>query len=167
MSATITSTREEQVRRAFFHGAVLTLANSAYLQSVRAILEELLRSDLGAGDLTAKSLQLDDRGARASVLAKEHGISAGIDEFVWLYARGGMHGHATKRDGDAIAPGDALLEIHGRRGDLLACERVGLNLLQRMSGIATAAPSPSGRGTAAQSLRARRSHPQDPMGLTR
>ncbi len=112
---------------------------------------ELLSSDVGSGDLTAKALGLrssqtssqtsSNRGARAcvtaQVLAKTPGIAAGIAEFSWLLAQGGLCVHARKQDGAPIEHGETLLEIEGERADLLLYERVGLNILQRMSGIAT------------------------------
>jgi nicotinate-nucleotide pyrophosphorylase (carboxylating) len=46
--------------------------------------------------------------------------------------------HAGKKDGETFVCGETLIEVRGKRGDLLAYERVGLNLVQRLSGIATA-----------------------------
>lgn len=131
------NTREEQLHRALFRGDWLGLANPAYLRTVRVFLEELLSSDLGAGDLTAQALQLQERRASAVVMAKAPGVAAGLCEFAWLYGRGGIPVRVRKKDGDLVVSGDVLIEIEGRRGDLLAYERVGLNLLQRLSGIAT------------------------------
>lgn len=138
MITTAANTRAEQLQRALFHGASLGPANPAYLRSMSAFLDELLLSDLGAGDLTAKALHLEDRGARAAVIAREPGVAAGLAELAWLYERGGMRVDVVKKDGEAVAAGETLCEVRGGRGDLLAYERVGLNLLQRLSGIATA-----------------------------
>ncbi len=64
---------------------------------------------------------------------------AGIAEFSWLLSRDGYRSkRLARRMARPSNAGDVVLEIEGRRGDLLAHERVGLNLLQRMSGIATA-----------------------------
>ena len=65
-------------------------------------------------------------------------MAAGIAEYCWLLGGNGIEVTPRKKDGDTMAAGETLLEIAGERGDLLAYERVGLNLLQRMSGIATA-----------------------------
>jgi nicotinate-nucleotide pyrophosphorylase (carboxylating) len=134
------TTREERVRKALFKGATLRLENPLYFRSVRNVLKELLASDLGAGDLSVQCLQLeaDRAGATAAVIAKSPGVAAGLCEFAWLFGRGGMTVQLLKKDGDAVDRGDTLLEMQGRRADLLAYERVGLNLVQRMSGIATA-----------------------------
>jgi nicotinate-nucleotide pyrophosphorylase (carboxylating) len=132
------SPREEQLKRAMFRGDNLHLGDPAYLQTVRTFLSELLYSDMGGGDLTVAALELADEHASAKVLAKESGVIAGIAEFSWLLNRDDIEVSARKQDGEAIEPGDVVLEIEGRRGDLLVHERVGLNLLQRMSGIASA-----------------------------
>jgi len=139
------SAREARLKRALFRGSELHLNNPQYLGAVRAILGELLRSDMGSGDLTAAALELKSERATGYVLAKEAGVAAGLDEYVWLLSgqlsmatKGGIEVTLRTKDGDQVAAGDTLAEIAGGRGDLLALERVGLNLLQRMSGIATA-----------------------------
>ena len=132
------SLRQERLKRAFFRGDCLHLGNHEYLRSVRALLNELLGSDVGLGDLTATVLQLSDQDATAKILAKESGVVAGVAEFCWLLMRDDLEVRVRKNDGETINAGDVVLEIEGRRGDLLAHERVGLNLLQRLSGIASA-----------------------------
>jgi nicotinate-nucleotide pyrophosphorylase (carboxylating) len=132
------SLRQERLRRAFFRGESLQLENAAYLASVRVLLNDLLSSDIGSGDLTVAALELDDQHASAKILAKESGVIAGIAEFCWLLNRDDLEVKIHKHDGETIDAGEVVLQIEGRRNDLLAQERVGLNLLQRLSGIATA-----------------------------
>jgi len=132
------SPRQERLRRAFFRGDHLHLQNHEYFQFARTLLDELLDSDIGAGDLTVAALQLAEGQASAKILAKEPGVIAGVAECTWLLNRGDVQVTAHKQDGQAIEPGDVILEIQGRRSDLLAYERVGLNVLQRLSGIASA-----------------------------
>lgn len=129
--------RSEQLRKALFRGDELGMDQPRYRQAVRAFLDELLSSDIGAGDVTAQALRFSNDHVTARVLAKESGVAAGIEEFSWLLSREGIESVARKRDGDVLDNGDILLEFSGGRDDLLALERVGLNLLQRMSGIAT------------------------------
>jgi len=141
------SLRQERLRRAFFRGESLHLGSAEYLRSLRTLLDELLGSDVGAGDLTVAALHLYGQHASAKILAQEPGVVAGVAEFCWLLARHDLEVRAHKKDGQAIEAGDVVLEVEGRRGDLLATERVGLNLLQRLSGIASAcllytSPSP-------------------------
>jgi nicotinate-nucleotide pyrophosphorylase (carboxylating) len=138
------SPRQERLRRAFFRGGSLHMGNPEYLRTTRALLTELLDSDVGYGDLTVAALQLADQQvsgveqhARAKIQAKEPGVIAGVAELCWLLMRDGLEVRVRKKDGEAIEAGDIVLDIEGRRSDLLAHERVGLNLLQRLSGIAT------------------------------
>jgi nicotinate-nucleotide pyrophosphorylase (carboxylating) len=132
------SPRKERLRRAFFRGDGLHLQNPEYLHFVRILLDKLLDSDVGSGDLTVAALQLTDGHASAKMLAKEAGVIAGVAEFTWLLNRGDAQVNARKQDGQEIEVGDVILEIEGRRSDLLGYERVGVNLLQRLSGIASA-----------------------------
>jgi nicotinate-nucleotide pyrophosphorylase (carboxylating) len=130
--------REAKLKRALFRGDKLRLDNPAYLGEVRTILETLCASDIGAGDLTIAALGLAREHSTGRVLAKEPGIAAGVDEYCWLMSRNGVQVNQKKKDGERVAHDETMVEIAGERGKLLAYERVGLNLLQRMSGIATA-----------------------------
>ena len=100
--------------------------------------EELLRSDLEPADLTVEALALADRPAEVWIVATEPGVVAGVEEAAWLYGRFGLSVEPFKADGERVSPDDAVLRIQGNSKDLLRLERVGLNLIQRMSGIATA-----------------------------
>jgi nicotinate-nucleotide pyrophosphorylase (carboxylating) len=131
------SLRKQRLRRALFRGETLHLGNPEYVKSARTLLGELVSSDVGSGDLTVAALQLGDQHASAKIQAKEHGVIAGISEFCWLLNRDDLETKVRKLDGETVQAGDVVVEIEGRRGDLLAHERVGLNLLQRLSGIAT------------------------------
>jgi nicotinate-nucleotide pyrophosphorylase (carboxylating) len=131
--------REAKLRRALFRGGELWLGNPSYEQAARTILEELVRSDIGGGDLTVAALDLEREATRGRILAREPGVVAGIEECSWLLRRSWVEVTPQKKDGDSIASGDTIMEVAGPRGALLASERVALNLLQRMSGIATEA----------------------------
>jgi len=131
-------TREQRIEQALFRGGSLTLDNSAYCHAVRAITESLVRADLAPEDLTARALDMKDRFASAAIVAREGGIAAGLEEFAFLMRAHEVEVAFEKQDGDAIKPGDTLLRVEGDESKLLSLERVGLNLLQRMSGIATA-----------------------------
>lgn len=121
-----------------FRGASLHLQNPEYLQAVEVFLNELLIEDTRPRDLTVAALGIGSERATGRIVAKQTGIAAGVEEYGWLLAGGGISLNVLKKDGEPFERGDALLEIEGERGALLSFERVGLNLLQRMSGIATA-----------------------------
>jgi nicotinate-nucleotide pyrophosphorylase (carboxylating) len=129
--------REEQIRHAFFRVDRLHMGDEAYRTAVAALLEPLLQSDAGEGDLTAQALGVSEGSATAKVIAKEGGVAAGLDELRWLLTRAGVSVNLLKSDGAVIQSGDVVVELAGRRGDLLLYERTALNLLQRICGIAT------------------------------
>jgi nicotinate-nucleotide pyrophosphorylase (carboxylating) len=131
-------TREQRTENALFRGASLTLDHAEYRDTVRAFAEVLLRADLAPRDLTVAALGIRRGHAGAVILARAGGVVAGLAELAFLLQSHGVAATLAKRDGDAIRPGDVLLRAEGDEMQLLALERVGLNLIQRMSGIATA-----------------------------
>lgn len=132
------ATREQQVEQALFRGGSLTLENRDYVQAVRTFTDALVWADLGSGDITVEALGFEDKAASATILTREDGVIAGIAELAFLLQGFGISVQVEKKDGDAIECGDVLLRAEGSRAQLLSLERVGLNLVQRMSGIATA-----------------------------
>lgn len=130
--------REERVREALYRGHSLTLANPAYMHTVQALTGELLRQDCERGDLTAEAIGIRSQSCTMEIRAKEGGIAAGVEEAAWFYESEGQSATRVKHDGETIQPGDALIRTQGDAGKLLSLERTAVNLLQRMSGIATA-----------------------------
>jgi len=108
----------------------------------RKILEEKLRAlladDIGQGDITSSLMVPAGTNARASVVAKQSGIVAGIEEAEIFLQSLGLEVETSVSDGGKVRPGKVLLRVSGDARTLLAAERVLLNLLSRMSGIATA-----------------------------
>jgi nicotinate-nucleotide pyrophosphorylase (carboxylating) len=135
------TTREARVKQAFFRGDSLTIDSSVYRQFVVALADALLQDDLVNGDLTAAAMDLKSSRVSAAVTARADGVIAGLQEFAQLYRGRGVDVVLEKCDGDVVAPGDTVLLAQGDQTKLLALERVGLNLLQRMSGIASASRS--------------------------
>jgi nicotinate-nucleotide pyrophosphorylase (carboxylating) len=133
------ATRGERLKRALFRGQALRLENGEYARAVREFRDALLHSDLGAGDLTVEALGTNRETVSAAIIAREVGVVAGLAEVGFLLGERGAEVAFEKKDGDTIRVGDVLLHAEGEEADLLSLERIGLNLLQRMSGIATAA----------------------------
>ncbi|MEM2119114.1 MAG: carboxylating nicotinate-nucleotide diphosphorylase [Candidatus Bathyarchaeia archaeon] len=108
----------------------------------RKILEkkllEMLSEDLGQGDITTELVVPSGTWAIGEVIAKEEGVAAGIEEATILLECLGLKVKALANDGEKIQPKQTLLKIHGDAKTLLSVERTLLNLLSRMSGIATA-----------------------------
>jgi nicotinate-nucleotide pyrophosphorylase (carboxylating) len=95
--------------------------------------------DIGEGDHTTFStIPLDARGS-ARLLVKEKGILAGLDIARRIFQRFDpeLHMDPFMEDGSAITPGDLAFRVSGKVHTLLQCERLVLNVMQRMSGIAT------------------------------
>jgi nicotinate-nucleotide pyrophosphorylase (carboxylating) len=131
--------RAQLVQQCFYRGEQLSLASAFYEESIRTLTDSLLRQDLANRDLTTELFDLENRRGTAEVSAKEHGVAAGLAEATWLYGRYGVRAKLHKNDGDDVQPGDSLLSIEGDGEHVLALERLALNLLQRMSGVATMA----------------------------
>ncbi|RJS82190.1 carboxylating nicotinate-nucleotide diphosphorylase [Candidatus Bathyarchaeota archaeon] len=108
----------------------------------RKILEEkllrILAEDLGQGDITTSLIVPEKSTAEAEVIAKESGVICGIEEAKILLESLGLQVEALVRDGQKIRASQVLLKISGKARTLLSVERTLLNLLSRMSGIATA-----------------------------
>lgn len=99
-------------------------------------LDRFLAEDLGAGDVTTRAVARGER-VRARVVAQEAMVVAGVAEATQLLARLGAKAEHGARDGDRVAAGHELLRLSGPAEAVLAGERVALNLLMRMGGIAT------------------------------
>ena len=108
----------------------------------RKILEEKLRSilteDLGKGDVTTMLLIPADSTAEAKVIARESGVIAGVEEAEVLAESLGLKVENLVSDGEEVKTGKVLMKISGKTRTILAAERTILNILSRMSGVATA-----------------------------
>ncbi|HEY4813896.1 MAG TPA: carboxylating nicotinate-nucleotide diphosphorylase [Chthoniobacterales bacterium] len=98
-----------------------------------------LAEDIGSGDLTSAFLVPADHQSAARIFAKENAVVAGIEAARAVYRQLDPEIVITVRrqDGDLVHPGDTVLEIAGRTRPILTGERVALNFIQRLSGVAT------------------------------
>jgi len=107
----------------------------------KRILEEKLRKfleeDIGQGDLTTHLTIPKDTIVEAEVVAKEGGLVAGIEEALALCEGLNLQANALTSDGVEVKPKTFILHIIGDARTLLSAERTLLNVLSRMSGIAT------------------------------
>lgn len=108
----------------------------------KKILEEKLRwilaEDLGQGEITSTLIVPEGSVAEAEVRAKESGIVAGIEEAKVILESLGLKFEAYVKNGDEIKPKQVLMKISGDARTILSVERTLLNVVSRMSGIATA-----------------------------
>ena len=100
-------------------------------------IDRYLKEDLGKkGDITSIALFSSQR-ARAVILAKEDGIVAGLEEAAEVFKRSGATATLLVQDGAAITKGTTVVEIQGPARSILKGERLALNIIGRMSGIAS------------------------------
>ncbi|MGG1628921.1 carboxylating nicotinate-nucleotide diphosphorylase [Rossellomorea sp. NRS-1567] len=106
---------------------------------LKSMLEEFYREDLGDGDLSSEILFSQDEEGSFSFLMKENGIFCGKDviEVGFGLFHPSIQTSVFIEDGERVETGQLIAEIRGPMRDLLQAERVVLNLIQRMSGIAT------------------------------
>jgi len=104
---------------------------------LRERLMEFLREDLGMGDVTTEAVVPVEVMVSAHIIAKEPMVVAGLYETSVIFEAIGVDFKAKVRDGEKVDAGTVLAEVYGRARDILSAERTVLNILMRMSGIAT------------------------------
>ena len=98
-------------------------------------LARFLVEDLGKGDITSNLLPR--KKIKARIISKQEGIVAGINYVKEIFLSKGCKVRIIKKDGSKVKPNQTICEITGLAQSVLSCERTALNLLSRMSGIAT------------------------------
>lgn len=130
---------------------------------VDLIIENALEEDLGSGDITTDAIFSSDDTCEAQIITKEEGVIAGIPiaQRVFQKLDPGVTIASKLKDGEHVKSGYEVLEIKGAIRAVLSGERLSLNLLQRMSGIATATSKyvEAIRGFRAQILDTRKTAP--------
>lgn len=104
------------------------------------IIKEALSEDIATGDITTESIVDEDTQAIAEIITKEDGVVSGLDiaEVVFRYLQKDIVFEKKVSDGESIKKGQVIAYIRGKARTILSGERVALNFLQLMSGIATA-----------------------------
>ncbi|MFO7618146.1 MAG: carboxylating nicotinate-nucleotide diphosphorylase [Thermoplasmata archaeon] len=97
---------------------------------------DFLAEDIGSGDITTEAL-VADRIAEAIILAKEDCVVAGMDVAEEIFRNAGLDVAVLIRDGHTVKKGNAVMKVGGKAAALLSSERLALNFIQRLSGIAT------------------------------
>lgn len=107
--------------------------------AIDAVVLSALAEDAPWGDITSETILPAASKATAVLAAREHGILAGISVFTAAMLACDPHAEVQElhRDGERFAPGTVLARVTGDARSILRAERVALNLIQRMSGIAT------------------------------
>ncbi len=110
------------------------------LNSVRPLIRGALDEDVGKGDITSEALFPFSLKGRAQIVARAEGLLAGVEvakEVFRLTSSGSMKFPHSLKDGDLVGPKKAVLIMEGGALSILRGERVALNFLSRLSGIAT------------------------------
>ena len=107
--------------------------------SYHKLLRRFLDEDLGAGDITTNTIVPAEQRARGELIAKAALVLAGIEPFLEVFRLLEPSAVAViaRHDGEELRPGESPVEVRASARTLLIGERVALNLLQRLSGIAT------------------------------
>lgn len=122
-----------------------------------------LKEDIGTGDITTEACVPKDVVSTGFFRAKESGVVCGVDIAARVFALldSSVNFIPRKQDGDTVAVGDVIADIRGPSRSILTGERVALNLMQRLSGIATrtAVSVAAVKGTGAVIVDTRKSTP--------
>ena len=103
------------------------------------LILQALQEDITGEDVTTNAILPEDSRGQAELLAKADGVIAGLAVFARAFTLvdEGVEVRFTVKDGDTVRKGQKLADVTGSMRSILSAERVGLNYLQRMSGIAT------------------------------
>lgn len=109
------------------------------MMTIDEIISKALAEDIGDGDHTSLSTIPDDATGRAKLLVKQEGILSGMQIAAKVFGQVDKRlvMHPLLNDGDVIKPGDIAFTVEGPSASILKAERLMLNFMQRMSGIAT------------------------------
>ncbi len=107
--------------------------------TTREFIEAALHEDVGNGDYSTLASIPPDANGKAILKIKENGIIAGLDlaKDIFEFIEPGATFTFYKRDGDKVANGELAFEVNAKVHTILKAERLALNCMQRMSGIAT------------------------------
>ena len=108
-------------------------------KQVEQVVDQALAEDLGWGDVTTSALVSPDLRGKGSLLVKGKGVLAGIEvaELVFHRVDPSLSFKSLIADGKKVAPGNIIATVEGAVDSILKAERVALNFLQRLSGIAS------------------------------
>lgn len=110
-----------------------------HIPALESLIREWLQEDIGSGDITTMTTIPLDHQSKGILHVKENGILAGVPvaEAVFRVVDPALVFLPMKKDGDRITAGTVLAEVTGSTRSILLGERLALNLMQRLSGIAT------------------------------
>src|SRR4030042_1288310 len=122
-----------------YHKISITKMGLPETSQVQQLIDQTLAEDLGWGDVTTEALVPEMQQGKALIIAKARGILAGaeIAKQVFLKVDPELKMDILIKDGTEVKPGDVISRIEGKTSSILKAERVALNFLQHLSGIAS------------------------------
>lgn len=108
-------------------------------RTLRNELRRFLREDVGQGDITTEAIVPKETNILAQIVLKQPAVICGLNEVKVLFEMLGVKFFEKVKDGDEVSAGTVIAEVEGDGKKILTAERTVLNLLMRMSGIATEA----------------------------
>ena len=126
------------IKQYFDKSHLLTVKNKVYSQTCLELFDFQIKNDLVENDVTSKIISGKYKDSKASIIAKQSGIVAGIEEVIYVInKKTNLTVKQIIKDGTEIKNKDLLMELTGNPLEILKFERTILNIFQRMSGIAT------------------------------
>jgi nicotinate-nucleotide pyrophosphorylase (carboxylating) len=108
-------------------------------RALRRSIDRFIDEDVGRGDVTTRGLVPPEATGSAHIETRERAVVAGLDAAVLCFGMmgGDIRWECRTADGDEVGPGDVLAQVEGSLRTILTAERTALNLLARLSGVAT------------------------------
>ena len=129
--------RKKVLEKAFQRGHLLNPKNKFYRDWINKFIVGETKGDIGSGDITSDSVLENGEKIRAVIYSRAEGIVAGIEEVSLLLKNLKIKIKQLKKDGRKIKKGSKILLLEGNEKNILKLERSVLDILSRMSGIAT------------------------------
>ena len=129
--------RRHILETALQKGKLLGVRNPFYRDYLKESILPLITEDFSRGDITTEIIVKKDFLAHAEVIAKQKGIVAGLEEAEFFYSKFGIKAYSDVNDRDFVNSGDVLMKLSGKVKTLLKTERRIIDMISRMSGIAT------------------------------
>ena len=115
------------------------ISKKQFEKEIELIISNGIREDIGPGDYSSLACIPEDAQGKAKLLVKDKGIIAGIElaDQIFKYVDPSLKVIHFLKDGDSVAHGDIVFHVEGSSQSILKAERLVLNMMQRMSAIAT------------------------------
>ena len=115
------------------------ISKKQFEKEIELIISNGIREDIGPGDYSSLACIPEDAQGKAKLLVKDKGIIAGVElaEQIFKYVDSSLKVTHFLKDGDSVSQGDIIFHVEGSSQSILKAERLVLNMMQRMSAIAT------------------------------